>query len=252
VSGTAPQSSQPKLYIFPHAGASVDFYIPFSAAFSGSIKRLAVQYPRRGGGHDLPAMASISGLSDDIYTMLASDESARGTAFFAHSMGTLFAFEVARRFEFAGNPIAALFVSASVAPSRRRMEQLGEADSELLETVTLLTGLDPEFVGNERFADTVLPSLRSLKAIADYVCPPGATVSCPIYAFLGDDDSTATYENVAAWAEHTTSDFAIRVFRGGHHYINDNRTELAGDIEQRMSQLCQRGRRDGPGDAAIR
>jgi surfactin synthase thioesterase subunit len=70
-------------------------------------------------------MASISGLSDDIYTMLASDESARGTAFFAHSMGALFAFEVARRFEFAGNPIAALFVSASAAPSRRRLEQLG-------------------------------------------------------------------------------------------------------------------------------
>jgi surfactin synthase thioesterase subunit len=121
-----------------------------------------------------------------------------------------------------------------------------------LEPVTISTGLDPEFVGNEQFADSVLPTLRSLKAVADYVCPPGATVSCPIYAFLGDDDATATYENVAAWAEHTTSDFAIRVFRGGHHYINDNLTELAGDIEQRMSQLYQRGRRDGPGDAAIR
>jgi len=70
-------------------------------------------------------------------------------------------------------------------------------------------------------------------------------VSCPIYAFLGDDDATAIYENVAAWAEHTTSDFVIRALPGGHHYI-DNLAELVGDIEQRMSQLCQRGWRNGP------
>jgi len=62
-------------------------------------------------------------------------------------------------------------------------------------------------------------------------------VSCPIDAFLGDDDAAAIYENVAAWAEHTTSDFVIRAFPGGHHYINDNLAELVGDIEQRKSQL---------------
>ncbi len=119
-----------------------------------------------------------------------------------------------------------------------RLEHLPGTDRELLDTVTLVTGLDPEFVGNEQFAETVLPTLRSLRAIGDYVCSPETAVSCPIYAFLGDDDPVATYENVAAWAEHTRSDFAIRVFRGGHHYINDNLTELVGDIENRISQLC--------------
>jgi surfactin synthase thioesterase subunit len=235
---TEAQDGPPKLYIFPHAGASIDFYVPFAGAFSRPIQRIAVQYPHRRGGPDLPAMASISALSDDIYTMLAADESVSDTVFFAHSMGALFAFEVARRFESAGNPITALFVSASVAPTRMQFEHLPGADRELLDAVALMMGLDPEFVGNEQFAATVLPTLRSLKALADYVCSPGTTVSCPIYAFLGDSDAVATYENVAAWAEHTTSDFAIRAFRGGHHYINDNLTELVEDIESRISQLC--------------
>jgi surfactin synthase thioesterase subunit len=237
VSGEA--SAPTTLYIFPHAGASDDFYVPFARAFSTGIKRVAVQYPRRRGQHDLPPMTNIAGLSDDIYQMLAAtDESADDVTFFAHSMGAIFAFEVARRFESAGTPIAALFVSASVAPSRMQHEHLPESDSELLDTVTDMMGLNPEFTGNEQFASTVLPTLRSLSAIANYDCPVGVTVSCPIYAFVGDNDPIATSENVLAWSEHTSSDFAVRIFSGGHHYINDNLPELVSDIETKIS-LCR-------------
>ena len=232
------RNGPPKLYIFPHAGASVDFYIPFARAFSGGIKRIAVQYPHRRGRDHLPVMASISTLSDDIYAVLAADESPGATVFFAHSMGALFAFEVARRFESAGTPIAALFVSASAAPSRMQFDQLSGDDHELLDTVSVMTGLDPEFVGSEKFAATVLPTIRSLKTIADYECQPGTTVSCPVYAFSGDSDTIVNRENVLAWAEHTTSDFAVRIFPGGHHYINDNLAELVHDIENRISQFC--------------
>jgi surfactin synthase thioesterase subunit len=245
VSGSAQQgpsskSTPPKLYIFPHAGASVDFYVPFSRAFSAEIKRVAVQYPRRRACHDLPPMTSIPALADDIYKMLtASDESGSDVALFAHSMGAMFAFEVARRYESTGNPIAALFVSASAAPSRMQYEHLPGSDRQLLDAVTDVTGLKPEFLENEQFATTILPTLRSLRAIADYACPPGATVSCPIYAFLGDNDEIATYEDVVAWADHTTSEFGVRVFPGGHHYINGNLRELVKDIEAKISHCCR-------------
>jgi surfactin synthase thioesterase subunit len=232
-------SAPTKLYIFPHAGASDDFYVPFSRAFSAGIKRVAVQYPRRRGQRDLPFMTTVAGLSDDIYQVLAStDESPNDVAFFAHSMGAIFAFEVARRFESAGTPIAALFVSASAAPSCMHYEHLPESDGELMDTVANMTGLNPEFTGNEQFASTVLPTLRSISAIANYDCPAGVTVSCPIYAFVGDNDPIATSENLIAWSKHTSSDFAVRVFSGGHHYINDNLPELVSDIETKIS-LCR-------------
>ena len=63
-----------------------------------------------------------------------------------------------------------------------------------------MTGVNPEFLENEEFAAKILPTLRGFQAIAKYDCPPDATVSCPIFAFLGDDDEVATYEKALVGA----------------------------------------------------
>ncbi len=230
----------PKLYIFPHAGGSPQYYVSFANAFPNGIKRIAVQYPGRGGSHDLGAFTSISDLADQVCTMLEPlDQSDGRVAFFGHSMGALLAFEVARRFEEAGNPIAALFVSASGAPGRVGYDHIPESDRGLLKAVSEITGVNPEFLENEEFAERILPTLRGLKAIADYQCPPGATVSCPIFAFFGDDDEVATHEKVAPWAERTTSEFSARMFPGHHFYLNDHLSELVGDIQSKILAYCR-------------
>ena len=156
-------------------------------------------------------------------------------AFFGHSMGALVAFDVARRFEAAGKPVAALFVSACAAPGEIGYDYIPESDRGLLDAVSAMTGANPEFLENEEFAAKILPTLRGLKAIANYECPPDATVSCPIFAFLGDDDEVATYEKVTRWSQRTTSEFSARVFPGHHFYLNDHLPELVGNIEENWS-----------------
>jgi surfactin synthase thioesterase subunit len=52
---------------------------------------------------------------------------------------------------------------------------------------------NPEFPEHEEFAAKILPTLRELKAVANYTCPPQATVSCPSFAFRGHDDEVATH-----------------------------------------------------------
>ena len=231
--------STPKLYIFPHAGGSAQYYVPFAKAFSSDIKRIAVQYPGRRGTHDLGSFTSIPDLAEQVYQMLwPLDQSDGRVAFFGHSMGGLLAFEVARRFEAADNPIAALFVSASAAPGRIGYEYIPDSDRGLLDVVREVTGANPEFLENEEFAAKILPTLRGFKAIADYECPADATVSCPIYAFLGDDDEVATYDKVMGWSERTTSEFTIRVFTGHHFYINDHLPELVGEVEKKIASCC--------------
>jgi surfactin synthase thioesterase subunit len=163
------------------------------------------------------------------------DESLGGVAFFGHSMGGLVAFEVARRFEAAGNPIAALFVSACAAPGRSGYDYIPESDRGLLSAVSEMTGANPEFLENEEFAARILPTLRGFKAITNYECPPDATVSCPIYAFLGDDDEVATHEKVVPWSQRTTSEFTLRVFPGHHFYLNDHLADLVADVEDKIS-----------------
>jgi surfactin synthase thioesterase subunit len=230
----------PRLYIFPHAGGSAQYYMPFAKAFSSDVKCIAVQYPGRRGTHDMGSFTSISDLADRVCQMVSPrDQSAGQVAFFGHSMGALLAFEVARRFEAAGNPIAALFVSACAAPGRIGYEYIPESDRGLLNAVTEMTGANPEFLENEEFAAKILPALRGFKAISSYECPPDATVSCPIFAFLGDDDEVATYEKVVPWSERTTSEFSARVFTGHHFYLTDHWAELVNDIEGKISSRCR-------------
>jgi surfactin synthase thioesterase subunit len=232
---TEPTSPAPALLIFPHFGGSVDSYVPFSRAFASEIKRIAVQYPGRRDRHDLPPVTSIPALADDICRMLAPlADSDRTVAFFGHSMGALLAFEVALRFESAGNPIAALFVSASAAPGVLANEYPHGSDRELLNIMADMMGTNRTFLENEEFVTSIQPTLQSIRAIVSYTCPLEATLSCPVYAFLGDRDGIATYDRVTPWSKRTTSEFAVKVLPGDHFFIDTNLPDLVKDVEARI------------------
>jgi len=229
----------PKLYIFPHAGGSAQFYVPFAKTFSPDVKCIAVQYPGRRGNHDLGSFTGICELADQIWqTLSKGDQSGAELAFFGHSMGALVAFEVARRFERAGDPISALFVSACAAPGQIGYEYIPDSDRGLLDAVSEMTGANKEFLEDKEFAERILPTLRGLKAIANYECEPDATVSCPIFAFLGDNDEVATYEKVIGWADRTSADFQARVFTGHHFYLNDHLPALVDEVEDKLRTSC--------------
>lgn len=226
------------LYIFPHAGGSPKFYVPFAKTFATDVKRIAVQYPGRRGVHDLAEFTSIAALADGVYAKLSPvvgpDDA---VALFGHSMGGMVAFEVARRFEAAGQAVQALFLSAVAAPGRIGYDYIPESDRGLLDTVAEMTGLNPEFLEDEQFAERILPTLRGFKAISTYDCDPDVRVACPIFVYYGDDDEVATSDKVSGWADRTTAQFRMREFGApGHHfYLNDHLPELVADIEMRLT-----------------
>ena len=233
-------TNPPRLYVFPHAGGSAQYYVPFSKAFSKDIKRIAVQYPGKGGTHDLASFKGISDLADQVCRMVSPSDPTEGkVAFFGHSMGGLVAFEVARRFEAAANPISALFVSACAAPGHSGYDSISSSDEGLLGAVSEMTGVNPEFLENPEFAATILPTLRGLRAIADYRCAEDIRLSCPIIGFLGDNDDVATFEKMRPWAERTESQFTSHVFSGHHFYLNDHLPELVARIEGEMTSYCE-------------
>lgn len=225
------------LYIFPHAGGSPKYYVPFAKAFTADIKRVAVQYPGKGGTHDLTSFSSIPDLADRVVKLLPAQPDGK-VAFFGHSMGGLVAFEVARRFERDGRPIEVLFVSASAAPGGIAEEYIPETDRGLLEAVAEMTGVNPEFLENEEFAARILPTLRGFKAIMDYDCEPDAALSSPIVAYRGDEDPVATAERVMPWSKRTTGDFTVRTFPGHHFYVNDNLPGLVADVEAKLREYA--------------
>lgn len=232
----------PTLYIFPHAGGNATFYVPFSREFSADIKRIAVQYPGQRDGYGLPPLASVPALADEIFAIMKqSTRTDDPVAFFGHSMGGLLAFEVALRFQSEGHHVAAIFVSACSAPGHTRYKQIqGFSDNDMLNFAAKMTGANPDFFANEEFRARVLPTLRAARTIAGYNCPPETTVSCPIYAFIGDKDWIATQEDMAPWRDRTTAEFAIRVFPGDHFYLTNHWSELVRDIEDKTLEGCAR------------
>ncbi|QUR66900.1 thioesterase II family protein [Mycobacterium spongiae] len=228
----------PTLYIFPHAGGNATFYVPFSKEFSSGMKRIAVQYPGQRDRSGLPSLASIPALADDIFQMMKPASQTEGPiAFFGHSMGGMLAFEVALRFQSAGHPLAALFISSAAAPGHIKYKQIqGFSDDDMLNMVRQVTGQNPDFLADEEFVVGLLPTLQALRAIAGYTCPQGTSVSCPIYAFIGDNDWIVSAADMEPWRERTTTEFELRSFKGDHFYLNNNLPELVKDIEDRTLQ----------------
>lgn len=232
------QATQPKLFIFPHAGGSAQYYVPFSKTFTTDVKRVAVQYPGQRGKQDFASFTSLPALADEVCRMVSPDREGgvHGPPifFFGHSMGGLLAFEVARRFEEAGRPISALFVSAVAAPGLVGYDDIPDTDDGLLAAVSTMTGANPEFMNNPEFAAAILPTLRGLKAIANYTCPTEVALSCPIHAYYGDDDEIATVDKVRPWEQRTTAAFTMRDFKGHHFYLNDHLDDLVRDVEGKI------------------
>lgn len=72
-----------------------------------------------------------------------------------------------------------------------------------------------------------LPLLRAdFKLLETYVFNEDHAVDCPITAFGGLNDKVASEEEMAAWSAHTRGTFKLRIFPGGHFFLNEARLPL--------------------------
>jgi surfactin synthase thioesterase subunit len=52
-------------------------------------------------------------------------------------------------------------------------------------------------------------------------------VDLPVLCLVGDRDGRATPEDAAAWKEHTSADFLLRTFPGGHFFLTEHQETVA-------------------------
>jgi surfactin synthase thioesterase subunit len=212
-----------RLLCFPHAGGAATYYAPLARALGGAgdVDVLALQYPGRQERLGERCIDSIDALVDAVVPELDGWLD-RPFALFGHSMGAIVAYEVARILEVERGLVPrGLFVSGRRAPSTYRVENVHRGgDPSLLREIVRLGGTPPQLLDDEDVRQMMLPALRGdYKAIETYVWEPGPPLSCPISAFLGAADPLTSEGEAAAWAQHTTGDFELRVFPGGHFYL---------------------------------
>jgi medium-chain acyl-[acyl-carrier-protein] hydrolase len=78
------------------------------------------------------------------------------------------------------------------------------------------------------YRELMLPVLRAdLTMCGSYTFSPEPPLDCPISAFGGVDDCTVGHDAMTAWEEHTSLRLMVRLFAGGHLFVNDCEQDVA-------------------------
>ncbi|EST37921.1 hypothetical protein N566_10395 [Streptomycetaceae bacterium MP113-05] len=226
-----------QLICLPHAGGSAPFYRPVAQALNPSVEVLAVQYPGRQDRRREPMLDSIGALADGVAAAVR-DAVDRPFALFGHSMGATLAFEVALRLEGTGNRPLRVFASGRRAPSTHRDEQVHKRDDDgIIAELRTLSGTDQRVFGDEELLRMVLPAIRNdYRAAETYTCPPDVRVEAPITVLSGEDDPKASREEVEAWRTHTSGEFDLQMYPGGHFFLVEHAAEVLRVIGERLGE----------------
>jgi surfactin synthase thioesterase subunit len=232
-----------RLVCLPHAGGSATFFLETAKSLHPDIDVLSVQYPGRQDRWRETAVESVDELADRIAAELAP-WSDTPLALFGHSLGALLGFEVARRLTAAGRPPAALFASSFRAPSILRREPAHLlSDPDLVRELTRLGGTDARVLQDEELRELALPAIRAdYRAVDSYRYRPGPPLTCPVTVLTGREDPKVAPHEAEAWRPHTTGDFEVVTFAGGHFYLMDHNAGVTGLVAARLARLSGPGR----------
>ncbi len=159
----------------------------------------------------------------------------RPFAFFGHSMGAVVAFELARELRRRSRPLPAMLIASGArAPQFRRHHVPPPAPSReaFVEELRRLEGIPAEILLDPPLMRAILPALEADAALyRNYIYAEDPPLPLPVRAYGGTDDPNVCREHLEGWAEQTTESFAVRVFPGGHFYLNTAREPFLQALE---------------------
>ncbi|MFD7552404.1 thioesterase II family protein [Streptomyces sp. NPDC059578] len=218
-----------RLVCFPHAGGSAGSFFPLVRAAPPGLEVVGVQYPGRQWRRTEPAVTDIRALARGAADALLAERDLP-TAVLGHSMGALVAFETVRLWQRERpGAVGHLFASGSRAPSRPREEDQRArwTDERIIAELRVLGGTGDRLISDGEALRQALPALRDdYRALAAYRPSPGARVKVPLTVLVGREDPKAGPEHAAHWRSHTDAAFELRVFPGGHFFLDENAAEL--------------------------
>lgn len=228
-----------RLYCLPYAGSSASVYVRWKRRLPAWIEVVPVELPGRGRRIGEPLQTTVAGVLDRI----ASDvrpEPGQPFALFGHSLGAILAFELAHRLEQrAGLFPALVVVSGTRAPGSRDLERYAAAqsDAELRAELERLGGTPASVLADAELMELALPVLRAdFRVAGGYVGEPDRKLRAPLVVLGGAADDT-TRDKLAAWREHTDSEFALHVLSGGHFFIHQSESDVLAILEHRLRML---------------
>ena len=221
-----------RLFCFPYAGGNAQVYRDWTECLPSTIDVCSIELPGRGGRISESPYKQVSPLVNDMATALYPLLDLP-FAFFGHSFGALVAFELTRllRKNYALIPVH-LFVSGRDAPQIRGDAPLSDPvyllpEREFREKLRILSGTSDAVLQNAELMQLLMPIVRAdLEVNETYVYTAQSPLECPITAFGGFQDPVTTHNELEAWRDQTSIDFALHMFPGNHFFLNTAQTHL--------------------------
>ncbi|WP_438431718.1 thioesterase II family protein [Gorillibacterium sp. sgz500922] len=225
-----------KLYCFPYAGASPICYYGWNKYLDRSIEMVQVELAGRGRRQTEPFCQTAQEAVEDLYNRLSDQWNDEPFSFFGHSMGSLLAFELSRLLQNRkGLEPAHLFVSGRWAPHihREQPDYYNLSDHELKEKIIGLGGTPEELFQSETLTKVFIPILRAdFDMMHHYTFEEREPLSSPLWVMTGSGDIEVNQRDLVEWSRHTTGEFAMIKFKGGHFYIKESEESLVERINR--------------------
>lgn len=211
-----------RLFCFPYAGGGASLFWGWAERLPSGVEVCSVQLPGRGSRAAEPPRSRLLPLVGEMAEALGPYLD-RPSVFYGHSMGALLCFELARELRRRhGFEPARLVVSGCSAPQIVDCEQTHQLPDDLfIEHLRELNGTPAELLDNQELMQLMLPVVRAdFAALETYEYVAEPPLGCPITALGGLQDDTVGGDDLRAWREQTTSDFAARMLPGDHFFIH--------------------------------
>jgi medium-chain acyl-[acyl-carrier-protein] hydrolase len=230
-----------RLFCLPYAGGDSRIFAAWQAELPSWVEVCPVELPGRGA---LSALSPCT-RSDELVERLLDaliPELDRPFGLFGHSMGSLLAFELARRTRAMSHlpPCELLLASAHRAPHLPATEAPihDAADGEFLAGLRRLNGTPPAVLESRELMDLRMRTLRADFSLCEtYVYSREPPLACAIIGLGGLRDRSVARAELTAWREHTAGAFLLRMFPGDHFFVRSARSLLLCELARALNQL---------------
>ncbi len=227
-----------RLFCFPYAGGSATAYAAWEALLPRHVELVAVQPPGRANRLNEPLLTSIEDMVEQIVRVIPAWLD-RPYLIYGHSLGAAVSFDLLHALDARGLPLPVhYFCGARRAPQLPpRIPPVHDYPLERFKTeLKSLNGTPAAVLDNADLMEIFVPILRTdFKAAYGYLREPDVRLRCPASVFGGARDEKVLPEDLDAWAEHFGDDVEIRIFDGGHFFMDENRAEV-------VDAICARAR----------
>jgi medium-chain acyl-[acyl-carrier-protein] hydrolase len=239
---TPKSSGGLRLFCFPYAGGGAHIFRAWPKGLPEEVEVYVAHLPGRGARLKEKAFADLTqmvqAVGEGIIPFLDAP-----FAFFGHSMGAILSFELTRYLRRKLNLSPAhLFVSGRRAPQIKNTEPAAYNLPELqfYEKLRTLNGTPAEVLEHPELMELMMPLLRAdFSVVETYAYLPEPPLECSLTAFGGLQDDKVGREQLEAWRDQTTSEFAFRMLPGDHFFLNTSQQLLLRLLSQELRRIVQ-------------